>query len=82
MGKRGRQPHPSLSSEATIRRLLRSHDWNVPAWAKALGLTKSAVYLAMKLYGVTIPEREAKRIRRDSARHAANARWDRTTTRS
>jgi hypothetical protein len=77
MGKRGRQPNPYLSSAFDIRQLLRACRWDVPRAADILGLTKSAIYLAMKTYGVTIPSREAKRIRRDSARHAANARWER-----
>jgi hypothetical protein len=75
LGKRGVQPHPSLSSAKSLLALLRKHCWCVPEAAASLGVTKSAVYLALKTYGVTIPAKQAARIRRESARHAANARW-------
>jgi hypothetical protein len=75
MGKRGKQPHPSLSSPKMLLALLRQHCWCVPEAAATLGVTKSAVYLALKTYGVTIPAKQAARIRKASAKHAANARW-------
>ncbi len=75
MGKRGVQPHPSLSSSKSLLALLRKHCWCVPEAAGSLGVTKAAVYLALKTYGVTIPERQARRIRSESAKRAAKARW-------
>ena len=75
MGKRGKQPHPSLSSAANLRALLREHCWCVPEAAASLGLTKSAVYLALKTYGVKIPKRQAQAIKKRQATQASAARW-------
>lgn len=71
----GGRPHPSLASGSTVRALLRAHRYNVPAAARAIGRTKSAVYMAMQTHGVVIPQRQAQRILRAQRRTAAQARW-------
>ena len=75
MGKRGFQPHPSLSSATALRDLMRRHSWYVPAAAEEISRTKSAVYQALKSYGVRIPKKYAQEIGDRQRRNAATSRW-------